>query len=390
MKTKSLLSVALPMTLAAFALACGSSPSSSSTDESEQNPTVEPDDTTKAPASPPAAAAPPETPAPAPATAPPVAAPAIPTAKIHAAPVWHYAVANDAIWVATANAVERTAADGTMPTPIPALAEATALTTDGTRVYALLDKGWSAEVFSTKSDGTDGLHHLSWSYNYGDPGVIAVNGGRIFFSASNPSRPDQSMLVSIASGPPAGGNAQWRVEEYLEAQNLAPAFATDRLFAVDYYRQSAVRVSTVDTSESVDVIQQAMPRTAAGIATDGKDVFTRTAKGIVKVAIGSGANSEPIVVVPSGTCSIFDPADGSESLLDDALVVDGTSIYTACRAGTNVEVRAYATDGKLVKTVATVPYTGGLTHLRVTSTAAYWLARTSIVSMDSELWRAAK
>jgi hypothetical protein len=151
-----------------------------------------------------------------------------------------------------------------------------------------------------------------------------------------------------------------------------------------------VRVSTVDTAASVDVIQDALPIYAGGIATDGKDVYTRTSKGIAKVAIGSGANSEPIVVVPSVTCSIFDPADGSESLLDDALVVDGATIYTACRAGANVEVRAYAMDGKLVKVVATAPYTGGLTHLRVTSTAAYWLSRASATSMDDELWRAAK
>ena len=199
------------------------------------------------------------------------------------------------------------------------------------------------------------------------------------------------MLVSIASAPPANayGN-QWRIEEYVDAQNLAPAFTADRLFAVDYYRQSAVRVSTVDTSQSVDVIQDTLPLTAGGIATDGKDVYTRTTKGIVKVAIGSGANSEPVVVVPSATCSIFDPADGSESVLDDALVVDGTTLYTACRAGANVEIRAYATAGTLAKVVATAPYAGGVSHLRVTSTAAYWLAKPSAGSLASELWRAAK
>jgi hypothetical protein len=246
-------------------------------------------------------------------------------------------------------------------------------------------------VFSVKSDGTDGRRHLGWSFNNGDPGALAVNGGRVYFAASNPARPAQSMLVSLAAAPPAtGASAPWVVEEYVDAKNLAPAFGTGRLFTLDHYRQSAVRVSTADTTASVDVIKTALPATAAGIATDGKDVFTRTAKGIVKVAIGSGANSEPIVVVPSAACSIFDPGDGSESILDDALVVDGTTLYTACRAGVNVEVRAYGLDGKLVKIVHAAPYTGGLTHLRVTATAAYWLSRTSTTSLDDELWRAAK
>jgi hypothetical protein len=47
-------------------------------------------------------------------------------------------------------------------------------------------------------------------------------------------------------------------------------------------------------------------------------------------------------------------------------------------------------DGKLLKIVATQPYTGGLTHLRVTAASAYWLSRTSATSTENELWRAAK
>ena len=66
-----------------------------------------------------------------------------------------------------------------------------------------------------------------------------------------------------------------------------------------------------------------------------------------------------------------------------ALVVDGTTLYTACRAGANVEIRAYATAGTLAKVVATAPYAGGVSHLRVTSTAAYWLAKPSAGSLAS-------
>lgn len=391
MKTKSLLQAVLPLTLAAFAVGCAS-PAAPATDASQGDPTVTPDDTqTPSPpaAAPPSDAPPASAPAAAPAAAPP--APAIATAKIHAAPVWAYAVANEMVFVTTDTAVERTAPDGTAVTPLPGLAHAMSLATDGTRIYALLDQGSTAELFSAKTDGTDSVHHLSWNWGYGDPSALALNGGRVYFSATDSSQRSDSMLVSIASAPPANAyDNQWRIEEYVDTQNLAPAFTTDRLFAVDYYRQSAVRVSTVDASQSVDVIQDTLPMSAGGIATDGKDVYTRTAKGIVKVAIGSGANSEPIVVVPSATCSIFDPADGSESTLDDALVVDGTTLYTACRAGANVEIRAYATTGALTKVVATAPYASGISHLRITSTAAYWLSRPSADSYASELWRAAK
>jgi hypothetical protein len=393
MKTKSLLLAVLPLTLAAFVVGCGSQPAPA-TDASQGDPTVQPDgQTPSSPATPAAPAAPAAPAVAAPAAAPPAAppVPAIATAKIHAAPVWAYAVSNESVFVATDTAVEHTAPNGTSVTALPGLASAMSLATDGTRIYALLDQGSTAEIYSAKNDGTDSVHHLSWNWGYGDPGALAVNGSRVYFSATDSSQRSESMLVSIASAPPANAyNNDWRIEEYVDAQNLVPAFTADRLFAIDYYRQSAVRVSTVDASQSVDVIQDTLPMSAAGIATDGKDVYTRTTKGIVKVAIGSGANSAPIVVVPSAACSIFDPADGSESSLDDALVVDGTTLYTACRAGGNVEVRAYALTGTLAKVVATAPYAAGISHLRVTSTAAYWLSRPTAGSYASELWRAAK
>jgi hypothetical protein len=392
MKTTSLLHAVLPLTLAAFAVGCGSSPAPA-TDASQGDPVVQPDDSSNAPAAPAAAAPSEAAPATAPASAPADAphAPAIATAKIHAAPVWTYAVSNDAVFVATDTTVERTAADGSAVTPLPNLANAMSLATDGTRVYAMLDQGASAELFSAKADGTDSVHHLSWSWGYGDPGALALHDNRVYFSASDSFQRSNSMLVSVGSAPPPSAyDNPWRIEEYVDAQNVAPAFTADRLFAVDYYRQSAVRVSIVDASQSVDVIQDAVPPSAGGITTDGKDVFTRTSQGVVKVAIGSGANTQPIVVVPSATCSIIDPANGSASSLDDALVVDGTTIYTACRAGANVEIRAYATTGTLAKVVATAPYAGGVSHLRVTATAAYWLAKPSTDSLASELWRAAK
>ena len=391
MKTKSILQAVVPFTLAAFAVGCAS-PSSPAGDTKQSDPTIVAGgdgNGPSTPSSPPVSAAPPAAPAAAPPAAPHV--PAIATAKIHAAPVWAYAVSNDAVFVANDTAVERTAPDGTAVTALPGLTTATSLATDGTRLYALLDQGSSAELYSTKPDGSDSVHHLSWNWGYGDPGALAVNGGRVYFSATDSSERSNSMLVSIAAAAPASPyDNPWRIEEYVDAQNLAPAFTADRLFAIDYYRQSAVRVSTVDGGESVQVIQDTLPMSAGGITTDGKDVYTRTTKGIVKVAIGSGANTDPVVVVPSATCSIFDPADGSESMLDDALVVDGTTIYTACRAGANVEIRAYATTGALSKVVATAPYVGGVSHLRITSTAAYWLVKATADAQASELWRAAK
>jgi len=392
MKTNSILQAVLPLMLAAYAMGCAS-PAAPAGDTDQSDPNIVAGDTMtpSTPSSPPVSDAPPAAPAAAPPPAAPHA-PAIATAKIHAAPVWAYAVSNDAVFVANDSTVERTAPDGTAVMTLPGLTTAMSLATDGARLYALLDQGSSAELYSTKTDGSDNVHHLSWNWGYGEPGALAVNGSRVYFSASDSSQRSNSMLVSIASAAPASPyDNPWRIDEFVDAQNLVPAFTADRLFAVDYYRQSAVRVSTVDGSQSVDVIQDTLPMTAGGITTDGKDVYTRTTKGIVKVAIGSGENTDPIVVVPSATCSIFDPADGSESTLDDALVVDGTTIYTACRAGANVEIRAYATTGALSKVVAAAPYVGGISHLRITSTAAYWLANASVGSQSSnELWRAAK
>ena len=391
MKTTTTLRAALPLTLAGLLFACGS-PSSSPSDPSEGDPSgageegkTTPPIATPAP-TPPAAA--PPAPAPAPVPAPVL----IPTAKIHAAPVFTYAVAEDAVWVATDIAVERMKPDGTLPAPVPALANAMALATDGARIFAFIDKGLTYELFSMKSDGTEGAHHLNWSWSTGDPSALTLHDGRAYFRSTNPERPSQSLIASVPAAPPVGGgNVAWRLEEYVDAQTLSLAFAPDRVFSVDFYRQSAAtRVSLIDTSKSVDVVHAEVPYSAGGIAADATDVFTRTTKGIVKVAIGSGQGTEPVIAVPSATCSIFDPADGSESALDDALVVDETTIYTACRAGANVEVRAYPKNGTAPKVIATAPYTGGISHLKVTTTAVYWLSKASVDSMDDELWRASK
>jgi hypothetical protein len=391
MKTNSTLRTLLPLSLAGLLVACASPTSSTNSKEGDDTSGDPPASTTPAPKA--AAPASPAPIAPAPAALPPPApvVPAIATAKVHAAPVWTYAVANDAVWVATDTSVERTAADGTGAAEIPALAAAFSLATDGARVYAFLDNG-NAELFSMKSDGTDGKHHLDWSWNNGDPSALTVSGGRVYFTATRSDRPSQSAIISASAVPPlGGGNASTTVEDYVDAQSLPPAFTADRLFSVDYYRGSAAtRMMLADTSKSVDVVHADVPTSAAGIATDGVDVYTRTAQGIVKVAIGSAQGTAATVVVPSATCSVFDPADGSSSVLDDALVIDGANIYTACRAGANVEVRAYAKAGTLAKVVASAPYNGGLSHLRVTSTAIYWMSKTAATSSDDELWRAAK
>ena len=333
MKTKSILQAVLPLTLAAYAMGCAS-PAAPAGDTNQSDPNIVGDDNRapSTPSSPPVSDAPPRHRPPR-RPRPRLTRPRS-RRRSPAAPVWAYAVSNDAVFVATDNTVERAAPDGTAVMTLPGLTTAMSLATDGARLYALLDQGSSAELYSTKPDGSDNVHHLSWNWGYGEPGALAVNGGRVYFSATDSSQRSNSMLVSIASPAPASPyDNPWRIEEYVDAQNLAPAFTADRLFAVDYYRQSAVRVSTVDASQSVDVIEDTLPTSAAGISTDGKDVYTRTTKGIVRVAIGSGANTDPIVVVPSATCSILIPADGSESMLDDVLVVDGATIYTACRAG---------------------------------------------------------
>jgi hypothetical protein len=318
----------------------------------------------------------------------PAPAAAIATAKLKDN-VAAFVATNDALFTSstTTRDVERSAPDATAPATLSILKGATQLAVDPTaanRVFALLDKGSLSTLVSVNAaDGADLRNLANWSISNGTPTTLAINEGRVYFVATRSGRPADSMIVSTSTLSSAG-NATFRVEELVEAKSINPAFTKERLFAVDYFRQSAVRVSLVDTSLSVDIIQQQVPTVAGGITTDGADVYTRTNKGIVKVAVGSGANSEPIVVVPSGTCSIFDPASGAMSNLEDALVIDGTNLYTACRNGTNVEIRAYnAKDGALVKTVATAPWNSSLTHLRITSTAAYWLSR-------NELWRAAK
>jgi hypothetical protein len=299
-----------------------------------------------------------------------------------------YVASSDALWIATDNTVEKMAPDGAGPVPLGAFGATSLLALSDARVFGVVDKGTFYEIFSTKPDGTEGTHHLNWLKSNGEPTGIVINDGRIYFSAAVADT-TQSKILSANATPPLSGNALYRTEELVDAKSVLPVFTDGHLFAVDHVRQSAVRVSLTDASESVDFIQDDVPMTAGGIALQGTDIYTRTAKGIVRAPTTAAANSTVNVVVPSTACPVFDEATGAASVLDDALVVDGTTLYAACRAGANAEVRAFAVaDGKLLKTVATVPYGSGLSHLRVTSSAAYWLSRPT--STTTELWRAAK
>jgi hypothetical protein len=313
--------------------------------------------------------------------------PVVTLGKIHAAPVADFVVSNDALWVATGTTVERAALDGTAATQVSPLASATAIATDGTRIYGLLAQGSRAQLFSVKPDGSDGVSHSDWDSEIGDPTTLALNAGRVYMT-TKARQAENSKIVSTKAA--VGAADGWRTEEFTDSWFVPPAFTTDRLFAVDYSRQAAIRVSLNDGNPSVDIVRSDVPDVAGGIATDGTDVFTRTRQGIVKVGVGSDGNGEPTVVIPSSACPIADPGTGQDSLLEDDLVVDSTTIYTACRAGTNVEVRAYSKTGALTKTIATTPFNGGLSHLRVTSTAVYWLSQVNADSQQNELWRAGK
>jgi hypothetical protein len=387
------LHLAFALSLATFAFACSSPPSDGLGNGEDDN--TENDGSEKAPgSSTPAPAAPTGGDvAPAPAAPAPAPAAVIPMAKVHAGNVWDYAVTDANVWIATDTVVERAAPDGTGAAPIPSLSAVNALATDGTRVYAIVDKGSSTyEIRSVKADGTDDVKHLSWSSYYnGVPTTLAVNGARVFFTATKPENPSASMIVSIAAAPPlGGGSVPWTREEFVDSQFITPVFTADRLFTVDYHRQSAVRVSIVDATASVDFIREALPTAAAGIATNATDVFTRTAKGIAKAAVNASGDAATTVIVPSTACSVVDPGNGSASVLEDTLVADGATLYAACRAGANVEIRAYDVNGTQQKVVATTPYTGALTRLRLTKQAIYWVARGAAADTADELWRAGR
>jgi hypothetical protein len=325
-----------------------------------------------------------------PITPPPPTTTPVAMGKIREAPVRSYAVTNDALFVATGTAVERTTLDGATPTPFASLAGSISLASDGLRVFGLIDRGFSV-LELTSVQATDGMGlavHAGWDRNQGEPMALALSEGRLILTTRR-ANPRDSIIVSMTTSA-INGNTPWRIEERVESQFVTPAFTAGRLFAVDYFRQSAVRVSLVDSSESVDVIMDELPTSAGGIATDGLDVYTRTARGIVKVPVGASSNTLPTVVIPSATCSIFDPGTGAVSVLEDDLAVDATTIYTACRAGANIEIRAYGKDGTLVKVVGTTPYTGGVTNLRVGTTSVYWLSRSPTLTASNELWRAGK
>lgn len=393
------LHLAFALSLATFALACSSAAppggSRNGDDESGAN-----DDGSKAPA---ASNPSPSTPSgenqpldpssPSPSPAQPSPAVTIPMAKVHAGNVWDFAVTDANVFVATDTVVERAGPDGTGSAPIPSLSNVNALATDGARVYAVVDRGSSSyEIRSAKTDGTEDVKHLSWSSYYdGVPTTLAVHGTRLYFTTAKTGNPSASMIVSIASAPPlGGGSVPWTREEFVDSQFVPPTFTADRLFAVDYHRQSAVRVSIVDATASVDLVKDALPRASSGIATNATDVFTRTTKGIAKLAVAAAAGVQPAVIVASSACSVVDPSDGSTSVLEDTLVADGGTLYAACRAGANVEIRAYDANGAQQKVVATTPYTGALTRLRLTKQAVYWVQRSPAADQGDELWRSGR
>lgn len=379
------LSFALSFSLAAFAFACSAEPTTvdpakGTPDESGEQPAAEtpapekPKDAPKVDDTTPKAEETPAVPA------------GITTAKIREG-VRSFAASNDALWIATDTTVEKTAADGTAPVALTAFGKTINVALDDARVYGLVDKGNFYEVLSTKADGTEPAHHLNWLKSNGEPNSLALSGGRIFFSTTTATAMN-NRIMSASATPPLAGNAPYRTEEQVDAKAVVPVFTADRLFAVDHVRQSAVRVTPGNQAASVDFIQDKVPLTAGGIATDGTDVYTRTTKGIVRAPVNAGSNATPTVVIPGASCAIFDEGTGAESVLEDALVIDGKTIYAACRAGTNVEIRAFDVEGKLTKTVATVPYGTGMSHLRITTTAAYWLSKPTTTT--TELWRAAK
>jgi hypothetical protein len=367
-----------------MAIACAASPKTSTSDKDL---TDKPNDGDKSKDnSPPASNSPP----PAAASG---AAPAAPGAPIAAAKIQStvkdFAVTADALWFATDTAVQKAGLDGTNPAPQAFLAGSVALATDGTRVYGMVDHGDEDDLVSLKGDGTDPKTHAQWNKADGDATTLSVHDGRVYLTTTQFLDPTQSEIASVPAIALLGDFTQWRLDELAESGVIPPAFGTGTLFAVDYSRAAALRVAIGDSSSAVDIIDADLPRGAGGISTDGTDVYTRTGAGVVKVPVGAAVATQPTVVVPSSACSIFDPGDGSTSNVEDALAVDATSIYVACRAAGNVEVRAYTKDGKTSKVVGAVPYNGGLNHLRVSDKAVYWLTAPA-GSLTFDLWRGGK
>src|SRR5262249_42687402 len=139
----------------------------------------------------------------------------------------------------------------------------------------------------------------------------------------------ESVVASISTSSQADDGTSWEIHSLIDTGAVPPAFGAGTFFAVDYSRPAVLRVPFGDpstTDSPVDVIDDELPRGAGGIATDAVDVFTRSAQGIVKVPVGSGSATPPVVVVPSAKCSIVDPADGTTSNLEDTLAIDGSTL----------------------------------------------------------------
>jgi hypothetical protein len=376
--------IALGLLLSASVVACKAAPATSTSDK----------DLTKDPKSGDPSSSGSNTPA-APAgssSAAPPAGAAVAAAKIHDAPVLQYVATKDALFLATDTQVLKTGLDGAAPTPQPALAGASLLATDGTRVYALLDKGDVADLVSVKADGTDPKQHAEWSKVDGEPASLSVQGGLVFLGVTSGIESSQTGVSSIAATAVLGDGTPWQLRDGADAQALPPAFDPTHLFTVDYARDAIVRepLAANDFSPPVDVLIDEFPTSAGGLASDATDVYTRTNAGIVKFAVGSGEATAPVVVVPAATCPILDPGTGVPSSVVDMLAIDGTTIYTACRAAGNVEIRSYGKDGKQIKVVGALPFAGGVSHLRVGTSAVYWLNVPAAGSTSAELWRGPK
>lgn len=309
--------------------------------------------------------------------------PAPTTAKIHDAPVLDFVATDDALFLTNGTDVERTAADGSAPAKLGELAGAVSLAVSGTKLFAAIEgAGTSSTFVTTRLDGTGKDEIGAWDgEDDGPPSALVVSGARAYFFTTET---DGFWSLDLAT-------SNLRFEDTIRGRIVRPAFAGDRLFLFDYAIPS-LYARKLDGSFRRDIVvddPEQTPTLGGGVATDGADVFARTSQGIVKVPVTTSNTTTPTVIVPVANCGVKDPASSEDVQVEDALALGGTTLYVACRVDANVEVRAYDTDGKLLKTVATQPFQAGLTHLRVNGAAVYWLTNTGTVSAPkNELWRA--
>ena len=379
MKAFSLLSVVLPVAFTVSTIGCAATPTAPDrdSDPSDESDTADKkDDASPVPA----------------ARAPAAQAPALPSSKIQDG-ITSFAVSKDGatLFVTTGATTLKLAPDGTAPVEIPELKTATVVAIDGSRVYGLLPKKKTSFLFFTSKffdltsasiTGGNAQHHADLSED--NPKTMTVSLGRVYVSTE-----DSGHIFSTAAALPTDGKkGSFQKELDVDTGSVAPVFVGDKLFAAS--DRAVTRFSLADRSKVV-VFSGEIPSRAGGIAVDGTNVYTRTAAGIVSVPVGAAANTTPAVVVPAATCTVADPADEAGSALEDTLAVDTGTIYTACRNGANVEIRAYAVSGgTLTKTVATQPYTGNLSRLQVTAQAVYWQQNKDTTGTAQELWRAGR